>query len=365
MQGSPFDEEASNNLFNNIMKMWVNPELDRRLNEERIHARDISRCLILLPNGQKPIVQFNEEGRLDAVARIALKNFEYGSIMYLHDIVEILHIRPPKLDRKRVAFVYMILVDMQWYVFFDFSPDHSDYATERDDKNWSMGKDIAKAENLRLQERIIKGYAEQMKQLERIGLWSVPSLFPYPMSLILHKLSENDEKGALAALISHCNLKYLESLTSTWFNIEPFLRRKRLIENALFSHTNGKWDLCIHTLMPHVEGIMSEWLESGPLKQKGLPKHQKDIAQKFSDIAKANKGNFTYKHLAESSTNFIMGPVLTKIEKWKKLYGPVFPNRHVVGHGAYDETLYSEENSIKVILLLDTIYYLIKQNTHH
>jgi hypothetical protein len=53
--------------------------------------------------------------------------------------------------------------------------------------------------------------------------------------------------------------------------------------------------------------------------------------------------------------------VLSKIEDWKKkIYGPDVPNRHIVAsHDEYDEKYYSEENSIKVILLLDTIHYLI------
>jgi hypothetical protein len=32
----------------------------------------------------------------------------------------------------------------------------------------------------------------------------------------------------------------------------------------------------------------------------------------------------------------------------------------VAGHDDYDEKFFSPENSIKVILLLDTIYYLIR-----
>lgn len=363
MDLSPFDEEASRNLFNNILKMWIDPELKRRIEGAEMIPKEIDQCLILLPNEQQPTIKFNGEEGLQAVGRKASKNFEHGQIMYLHDIKEILSVFYPKFDGKRVSFVFMTLVDMQWYIFFDFSPGHADYEMQQDEKEWPMGKDIAKVLNLRIQERIIKGYDRQMKHLDKLGMWSVPSLFPFPMSVILHELSRNNEAAAIAALISHCNSKFLEGLVSRWFDIDPFLRRKTLIENAMSSHANGKWDMSIHALMPQVEGIISEWLESGPLEQQGLPKRQKDIALKFSDIAKTNKGNFTYKHLAESSTAFILGPVLSKIDEWKKLYGPVFPNRHAVGHGKYEEILYSESNSIKVFLLLDTIYYLIKANT--
>jgi hypothetical protein len=106
------------------------------------------------------------------------------------------------------------------------------------------------------------------------------------------------------------------------------LKRKKLLDDALSAHIEGKWGLTIYALVPQIEAIMREWLKEGPLKNQNLPVHQKDIALKFSEFAKKKVGSFKYGHLAESSTNFILGPVLTKIEEWKKLYGPDVPNAY-------------------------------------
>lgn len=57
-----------------------------------------------------------------------------------------------------------------------------------------------------------------------------------------------------------------------------------------------------------------------------------------------------------------MGPVVCESFKdWQSNVKNAFANRHVVEHGKFDDTLYSEENSIKIILLLDTLYYILKQ----
>lgn len=58
MQNNPLDEEGSRTFFNNIVKLWVEPELNKRLQEGNPYTRDIHRCLILLPTEEKQVVNF-------------------------------------------------------------------------------------------------------------------------------------------------------------------------------------------------------------------------------------------------------------------------------------------------------------------
>ena len=53
------------------------------------------------------------------------------------------------------------------------------------------------------------------------------------------------------------------------------------------------------------------------------------------------------------------GPVLETLGSWLERIDEAFPHRHVVEHGKYEEALFTEENSIKLFLLLDTVFHII------
>lgn len=55
------------------------------------------------------------------------------------------------------------------------------------------------------------------------------------------------------------------------------------------------------------------------------------------------------------------GPVMEPFNDWQTPLSAVFPNRHAIGHGRYDESLYTESNSIKVFLLLDTLFHVLRR----
>jgi hypothetical protein len=40
----------------------------------------------------------------------------------------------------------------------------------------------------------------------------------------------------------------------------------------------------------------------------------------------------------------------------------LFPNRHVDEHGKYDDSIFTEENSINLSLLPDTIHYVMSKS---
>ncbi|HZA62208.1 MAG TPA: hypothetical protein VE573_05005 [Nitrososphaeraceae archaeon] len=138
------------------------------------------------------------------------KQFEkIGEPVHIYDVREFVYVRPPKYQDKYCAFGFMILVDKDWRIFFDFEPLKSGYVPPKDiDHDWKFGKGIADAYNDRLHEMLLKSYPKQIEALDKIGLWMEPSLVPYPMSLILKKLSNNDQAGATSVLISHCNTEF-------------------------------------------------------------------------------------------------------------------------------------------------------------
>ena len=56
----------------------------------------------------------------------------------------------------------------------------------------------------------------------------------------------------------------------------------------------------------------------------------------------------------------VKGPVMQTFKNWNDAISDAFPGRNPVSHGKYDQDLHSEGNSIKVFLLLDTIWHMLK-----
>jgi hypothetical protein len=120
--------------------------------------------------------------------------------------------------------------------------------------------------------------------------------------------------------------------------------------------------LSIHALLPQVEGIITEWVYENLPPSEMQPWRPESKAQRFRDLALEEPvTTYTFRRIVESAIDFILGgPILETFKRWNQQINEAFPNRHVVAHGKYDESLYSEDNSIKLVLLLDTVYYIIE-----
>ena len=113
--------------------------------------------------------------------------------------------------------------------------------------------------------------------------------------------------------------------------------------------------------MPQLEGIITDWIFT-QLPNDEIPWKQESKTKRFKDVL-INKDPFSlsYPIVVESVISFIVnGPVLSTFKKWLDKVDNVFPNRNVVQHGKHDDSLYTEINSLRLFLLLDTIFYLIK-----
>jgi len=65
--------------------------------------------------------------------------------------------------------------------------------------------------------------------------------------------------------------------------------------------------------------------------------------------------NVKDKKTVRSCSKFIIcGPILETFQKWNLSVRNTFTNRTVVEHGKHDDSINSEENTIKLFLLLDT-----------
>jgi len=362
-------KEGVQNFFKQIMKLWVEPEIKRRRQTTGLpHDFKIFHCLIRFPKDRRPIVEFNNEiGWIASIKKAPGTSFEKGQPVHLHEIQKIVAVNPPEVDGHRVAFIYFFWTgrDQEYKIIFDFTPKIPEKrVSEKDKKAWMFSKAIAESLQAVLTRKTISIHPDMQMILQKIGLWVVPALLPYPMSKIMKQLAEDKIEEASTTLLEHCTSEYIETLSSKWWTIEQYEKRKKLILHALDAHKNKQYDLSIHALLPQIEGIITDWIYT-KLPETEIPWRQKSKTRKFKDLVLSRPPTaFTYRRIVESTINFILGgPVLNTFKQWLEQIDKAFPGRHVVQHGKYDESLFTEENSIKLFLLLDTVHFIITSGT--
>lgn len=355
--------EGSNNFFNQIFKLWVNPEIEERKKNGKLSSTfTISTCLITLPIGKPPSVKFNDEIQWPVLAKKPKGlAFKKDQKIYIHEIKTIESVELPSLDGKPMAFIYFYRVGKnQFKILFDFSPNHPEGTiTKTKEKDDFFSKEIAKTLQDILIKKTIHVHDAVQNQLQKIGLWAVPSLLPYPLSKIIMLLTSDDVDKAKKTLLEYCDATFLEKIIDKWWNVKEFEIRRKLIEETHGAHVEGKYILSIHTLLPQIEGIITDWIYT-QMPPEMISKKIKSKTKKFRNIALEKITPFSYSRIIKSAIDFILdGPVLKNFN-W--LIGDIeeaFPNRHIVEHGKYDPALFTEENSLKLFLLLDTIWCII------
>ena len=356
------DESGYLNLFNQIKQTWVDPELEKRKQAGKIKdGFTVEKILIKMPRDKPAIIQFNNEcGWIAHVQKDHDSSFQKNDPVYIHQIIKIIDVMRPKIDDSPVAFIFLHMVKGMWRISFDFLPSHEDW--NEFEKHWPLGKIIANSLQQDIEEKIIMITPAANNLLAEVGLWGSPALIPYPLSKIIKQLSENDKIGAIKTLEEVCNLEFIEKLSVDWFDNQVFTKRKKIIQEALAGHKQELYTLTISALLPQIEGIVTDWII---IKNPGeeIPWRQESKTKKFQDLAIEGMTSVTYNIIVNSTINFILnGPVLETFKTWIEKTNDAFPNRHVVEHGKYTDSLFTKANSIKLFLLLDALYHIISEN---
>jgi hypothetical protein len=351
-------------MFNQITNLYIMPEIRKRRDEGKLSNEfRVKQCLIKLPRNREPIVLFNDEvsWRVKVVVSEAV---QAGDTPYLHQLTDFDSVVLPEESGERVAFIFLKhRVGDKYDIIFDATPNQ-ELALEERQAEEKQVQDLfitLITQNLTDYAAEVFSCNETQSMLYKNGLWLIPRLMPYPLSEVV-RLIETSPKEAIATIQKYCYEKdLLEKMLEDWQSVDIFKSRQTILEDCCFAHKNGKHSLSIHTLMPQLEGIITDWIFT-QLPDKEVPWKQESKTKKFKDIL-INKDPFSlsYPIVVESAISFIVdGPVLSTFKKWFDTVDNVFPNRNVVQHGRYEESLYTEINSLRLFLLLDTIFYLIK-----
>lgn len=357
-------EKGVENLFKQISKLYIEPEIELRKQASILPSNfKISQCLIKLPKGEKPIIEFNNEIQWIVHVEFAPNmTISKGQDIYLHEIKKIWAVSLPEIDSERVAFIYLFFNGIGYQIAFDFTPNVPDEVLSKEEKlksTLSLSEQIGKSLQAAIEEKTISIHDKE--RLQEIGLWIAPGLLSYPLSKIIKQLGENDIQGARNTLVEYCTPQYLKRISSKWWAVDEFNSRKKLLMDALNAHKSGQYGLSIHALLPQIEGIITERVYEEIPEGKPKPFREESKIKKFQslEISKGPLSIFAHKRITDSAIEFMLGGSLLGDFSWGEETNKTFPNRHVVVHGNYEEELFSEENSIKLFLLLDTIYHII------
>ena len=321
----------------------------------------ISKVLILLPPGHQAIVQFDEEiqwgADVEAAPDVQLKK---GSKLQLYEYTRVVSFNPPKLEGKWVSFIYTFFVGNELKAHFDFRPDHPDFENHLSD--FQLSSEVSDHLNSEITEKIAWLAMHAKKELGEIGLWIVPALFPFPISKIVERIRVGKTEEARRVLIDNVQVSFIaEELVNTWHVIKAFDIRQDAFTEALRAHECGMYHASIATLIGHVEGVIVDWLHE-LLPDADVKWRTKSRLQQFESILKEiRRLEYMYEEALASTLQFLKkdenGPTpFQAFKNWQDRIDPNFAPRHAVQHGKYLHEIYTEENSVKLFLLLDTIY---------
>lgn len=356
--------------YDQIYNKWIKPELDKRKAEGLIEKDfRFTKCLITLPKDLKPVVKFNKEFGFPALMKLDLKESKNeGDLIYPDEYEDIADVELPNENGKRIAFIYLQFNGSYsegalYDIMFDFTPNYSLEDSIQEQYSETARKELVKMIRKQVREEIIKYIVHYNDLLLQNGLWIIPALIPTPLNKIIRAIQEDNLIQAKKQLIDHCSDDFLEGLIGNWWELKEFSDRKDVIEEGLFCHRNERYITAISTLLPHLEGIITEF---GHSVSSEMPWRQESKTKKVRGfLSQISFSTYEFQSVLYFTFSFLIeGPMLETFNDWSQKINVDFPNRHAIGHGKYIKELYTKENSIKIFLLLDSIYWIIKEYTN-
>ncbi len=201
--------------------------------------------------------------------------------------------------------------------------------------------------------------------LEKSNLWITPSM-PYSLIFDIKELANNNDTRVEAVekvflqYFEENDWKMLQEMVESWEVSHSFAQRKHIIHDAFDAHKTGKYTLSIPALLPQAEGVLSSITGKGAGKPYKL--FDETIQQEYPDIL----NNIAKDILLRFATSLYKGIkpehfTADKLPLWLKSEGikeSDFMNRHAILHGIHVNYA-SKINSLRVFLLLDSLYFLV------
>ena len=348
-------------FFDNVLQEYVFPEIEKKYPKNIVY---IEKFLILFPNFTNPIVKINNE--VNFVAEIKLppnnRSIEKGGVVYLPDIERFNSAKTPEYEGKKVPTIFVYLQGAEYKIFVDFTAIIlSEEELKKQEE--STSKPYLHYLNYMHEKLTYQQFIDNKKIFYDSGLWPIPRLIPLPLNQITHFLINNEKEKAEKLLIEYCDNDFLNGLFQEWYEYAPFLDRQEAFNEAIDAYNNNKFISVIYLLIPQIEGIITDYLYSLELK-KAIPWKESLKINQISDIlALSNTGSFLEKIRDKYFYEYLsQGPMLSRFDNWFQELDASIPNRHAIAHGRYNPDYFTKLNCVKLFLIIDTLFFTIKNN---
>lgn len=118
------DNDGIDNLFNHVMEIWVNPEIERRKKDGKMSASySIDKIQVIIPPGQIPSVRLNDEVKAIILAKLKpgiKEKKKDGDLIYLNEMDHLIKISLPEDENPDYGHLTMLLLGNSWNIYFDF-----------------------------------------------------------------------------------------------------------------------------------------------------------------------------------------------------------------------------------------------------
>jgi len=186
--------------------------------------------------------------------------------------------------------------------------------------------------------------------------WVLPRDINGPIKRDLLRLSREGNPtmidSYLCSLFNGENARKLQGKIEGWFDLPYLNERKQIILDAVDAHNSRKWTLSIPALLPLADGLTRKFRRERlrPGKKSGSTMQVRRVAEYYKrkqpKLFGASLDDFVRKHLYANFDFGAGGP-------------PSSINRHGILHGEISDYA-TEANSLRVLLLLDTIAQFIR-----
>jgi hypothetical protein len=147
-------EEGARNLFNHVMEIWINPEIERRVKEGNLDKDyEIDKVQVVMRPSDVPLIRFNDDVTATVVAKLrpGIKKIVIGEPVYFSEIEDIQKIEMIKDDDPNWGQLTMVPFPKGWKISFDFRTNKK-LASER----YLVGFDFLKAGEQPLDSRLLR-----------------------------------------------------------------------------------------------------------------------------------------------------------------------------------------------------------------
>jgi len=344
-----FDNEAVDQFVKRVFANWISPELERRRQSGPATPAitEVKKALVRLDRNGAPHVQINDEVGFKA-QMIAARAVTAGQALTLRDLGDITWVDPPRVDGKPSAYV-LLFIGRMVRIAFNFRPNWPDFR----DEEWELeSKRLAEFFSLQIVEEVIGPLENAHELLSPYKWWVVQSGIPDPIVAALEAAKARKSKEMMDDLfVSAFDPPRLQKMLEEWSALPEFQARSTIFKEALEAFSGGKYALPVPVLLPHLEGILSDWL----LGRGGrLPV---GMTSKIAAYQQAASG-MTSGYITDQSLKSLLGALKTlgvyKGFKWTNEDG-ITLSRHKTSHGKVVD-YGTQANTLRVFLLLDSLY---------